>query len=66
MMGNPMNQDDPKKAYAKAQVSQELPLKALSKRVAAQTTASRADVTAVIIATVETVSYTHLTLPTKA
>ncbi|WP_455607303.1 HU family DNA-binding protein [Bacteroides sp.] len=53
MMGNPMNQDDPKKAYAKAQVSQELSLKVLSKRVAAQTTASRADVTAVIIATVE-------------
>ena len=53
MMGNPMTQDDPKKAYAKAQVSQELSLKVLSKRVAAQTTASRADVTAVIIATVE-------------
>lgn len=53
MMGNPINQEEAKKAYAKAQVSQELPLKALSKRVAAQTTASRADVTAVIIATVE-------------
>lgn len=53
MMGNPINQDEAKKAYAKAQVSQELSLKALSKRVAAQTTASRADVTAVIIATVE-------------
>ena len=53
MMGNPINQEEAKKAYAKAQVSQELSLKALSKRVAAQTTASRADVTAVIIATVE-------------
>ena len=53
MMGNPMNQEETKKAYAKAQVSQELSLKALAKRVSSQTTASRADVTAVIIATVE-------------
>lgn len=53
MMGNPMNQDDPKKAYAKAQVSQELSLKDLSKQVAGQTTVSRADVSAVLIATVE-------------
>ena len=53
MMGNPMNQEEAKKAYAKAQVSQELSLKALAKRVSSQTTASRADVTAVIIATVE-------------
>lgn len=53
MMGNPMNQEEAKRAYAKAQVSQELSLKALAKRVSSQTTASRADVTAVIIATVE-------------
>ena len=32
MMGNPMNQEEAKKAYAKAQVSQELSLKALAKR----------------------------------
>ena len=31
MMGNPMNQEEAKKAYAKAQVSQELSLKALAK-----------------------------------
>ena len=42
MMGNPMNQEEAKKAYAKAQVSQELSLKALAKRVSSQTTASRA------------------------
>lgn len=53
MMGNPMNQDEPKKAYAKAQVSQELSLKDLSRQVASQTTVSRADVAAVLIATVE-------------
>ena len=53
MMGNPMNLEEAKRAYAKAQVSQELSLKALAKRVSSQTTASRADVTAVIIATVE-------------
>ena len=49
MMGNPMNQEEAKKAYAKAQVSQELSLKALAKRVSSQTTASRADVTADMI-----------------
>lgn len=37
----------------KSQITGELSLKELSRRVAAQTTASRADVTAVIIATVE-------------
>lgn len=35
MTGNPMNADEPKKAYAKAQISQELSLKSLSKRVSA-------------------------------
>lgn len=53
MMGNPMNAEDPKKAYAKAQISQELSLKDLSKQVASQTTVSRADVSAVLISTVE-------------
>lgn len=53
MMGNPMNADDPKKAYAKAQISEELSLKELSKLVASQTTVNRADVSAVIISTVD-------------
>ncbi|WP_294585528.1 HU family DNA-binding protein [uncultured Bacteroides sp.] len=53
MMGNPMNADDPKKAYAKAQISEELSLKELSKLVANQTTVNRADVSAVIISTVD-------------
>ena len=58
MLKNPQNQDESAKAYAKSQITGELSLKELSRRVAAQTTASRADVTAVIIATA--VSYTHL------
>lgn len=53
MMGNPMNAEEPKKAYAKAQISQELSLKELSKQVASQTTVSRADVSAVLISAVE-------------
>lgn len=53
MMGNPLKADDPKKAYAKAQISEELSLKELFKQVAAQTTVSRADVSAVLISTVE-------------
>lgn len=53
MMGNPMNAKDPKKAYAKAQISEELSLKELSKLVANQTTVNRADVSAVIISTVD-------------
>ena len=53
MMGNPQKPDDPKKAYAKAQISQELTLKGLSKLVSSQTTVSRADVSAVLISTVE-------------
>lgn len=53
MLPNPMKPDEAKKAYGKAQISQELTLKELSHRVAAQTTASRADVSAVIISTVE-------------
>lgn len=53
MMGNPMNAEDPKKAYAKAQIAEELSLKELSKLVASQTTVSRADVSAVLISTVD-------------
>ena len=49
MLKNPQNQDESAKAYAKSQITGELSLKELSRRVAAQTTASRA----VIIATVE-------------
>ena len=52
MLKNPQNQDESAKAYAKSQITGELSLKELSRRVAAQSTASRADVTAVI-ATVE-------------
>lgn len=50
---NPAKPDDAKKAYAKAQITRELTLKELSRRVAGQTTVSRADVTAVLISTVE-------------
>ena len=53
MMGNPMNADEPKKAYAKAQISEELSLKELSRQVAGQTTVSRADVSAVLISVVD-------------
>ena len=53
MLGNPRKPDDPKKAYARSQVSKELTLKGLSQRVAAQTTVSRADVSAVLISVVE-------------
>lgn len=50
---NPMNKNADPKAYAKAQINGELTLKQLSKRIASQTTVSRADVSAVLIATVE-------------
>lgn len=50
---NPAKPDEAKKAYAKAQITRELTLKELSRRVAGQTTVSRADVTAVLISTVE-------------
>ena len=53
LLGNPRKPDDPKKAYARSQVSKELTLKGLSQRVAAQTTVSRADVSAVLISVVE-------------
>ena len=50
---NPMSKNAAPKAYAKAQINGELTLKQLSKRIASQTTVSRADVSAVLIATVE-------------
>lgn len=48
-----MSKNAAPKAYAKAQINGELTLKQLSKRIASQTTVSRADVSAVLIATVE-------------
>lgn len=53
MRVNPHDSKQPKKAYARAQVSAELSLKDLSKRIASQTTVSRADVSAVLISCVE-------------
>ena len=53
LLPNPAKPDEAKKAYAKAQVNRELSLRELSARVASQTTVSRADVYAVIIATVD-------------
>ena len=53
MLKNPQKADEEPKAYAKSQITGELTLKELSRRVASQTTVRRADVSAVIIATVE-------------
>lgn len=53
MLKNPQKPDEEPKAYAKSQITRELTLKELSRRVASQTTASRADVSAVLISTVE-------------
>ena len=53
MLKNPQKQDEEPKAYAKSQITGELTLKELGQQVASQTTVSRADVTAVIISTVE-------------
>ena len=53
MLKNPLKPDEPKKAYAKAQISQVMTLKMLGKRVAAESTCSRADVEAVLISSVE-------------
>ena len=47
LLGNPRKPDDPKKAYARSQVSKELTLKGLSQRVAAPPPARRAAVPAV-------------------
>lgn len=48
MLKNPQKADEEPKAYAKSQITGELTLKELSRRVASQTTVSRADVSAVI------------------
>lgn len=53
LLKNPQKPDDEPKAYGKSQITGELTLKELGRRVASQTTVSRADVTAVIISTVE-------------
>ncbi|WP_294587291.1 HU family DNA-binding protein [uncultured Bacteroides sp.] len=53
MLKNPVKPDEEPKAYAKSQIAGELTLKELSQRVAKQTTVSRADVSAVLISTVE-------------
>lgn len=50
---NPQDKDLPSKAYATAQINGELTLKQLSRRVSSQTTVSRADVVAVLTATVD-------------
>ena len=53
MRPNPQDPEQPKKAYAQAQMRDELTLKGLSKRISSQTTVSRADVSAVLISAVE-------------
>lgn len=53
MLKNPQKPDEEPKAYGKSQIAGELTLKELGRRVASQTTVSRADVSAVIISTVE-------------
>lgn len=53
MLGNPQNKSEEKKAYAKAQINGKLTLKELSNEVASKCTVHRADVSAVLIATVE-------------
>ena len=53
MLKNPVKPNEEPKAYAKSQIAGELTLKELSQRVAKQTTVSRADVSAVLISTVE-------------
>lgn len=53
MLKNPQKPEEAKKAYAKAQVAHVMTLKMLSKRIADQSTCSRADVEAVVIATME-------------
>lgn len=53
MRKNPFNRNAQPKAYATAQTNGELTLKQLSHRISQQTTVSRADVVAVLTATVE-------------
>ena len=51
---NPQEREASPMAYATAQMNGELSLKQLSRRVSSQTTVSRADVVAVLTATVDT------------
>ena len=50
---NPLDKDAAPKAYATSQINGELTLKQLGNRVSSQTTVSRADVVAVLTATVD-------------
>ena len=52
---NPQGENAPRKAYAVSQIKEELSLKALSRRIADETTVSRADIVAVLIATAENI-----------
>jgi len=54
MLPNPKDKDADPKAYAKAQINGEMSLKELSQEVSNKCTVHRADVSAVLIATVET------------
>lgn len=54
MLSNPMEKGTPPRAYAKAQINGEMSLKTLSKEVSNKCTVHAADVSAVLIATVET------------
>ena len=53
MMSNPSDPEAEKKAYARAQITGEMSLNDLARMVSMQTTVSRADVSAVLISTVE-------------
>ena len=53
MLKNPAKPEEARRAFAKAQISSVLNLKALSRRVADQSTCSRADVEAVVVSTME-------------
>lgn len=52
---NPLDPEAVKKAYAKAQIGSNTSLKTMSKRIASQTTVSRADVMAVLTALVDNI-----------
>ena len=54
MLPNPMDREAPSKAYAKAQINGEMNLKTLSREVSNKCTVHQADVSAVLIASVET------------
>lgn len=54
MLPNPMEKSAPPRAYAKAQINGEMSLKMLAKEVSNKCTVHAADVSAVLIATVET------------